>query len=88
MPDHKIEMPDTNNLVALGKYLVFNLECYSCHSADYKTNNLLEPEKSVGYMAGGNKPLNLEGKVVLTSNITPDNETGIRAWSEEKFLKR
>jgi mono/diheme cytochrome c family protein len=85
-PDHKIEMPDTNNTIAFGKYLAFNLECYSCHSADFKTNNYLEPEKSVGFFGGGNKPLNKEGKQMPTPNLSPDQETGIGSWSEDKFV--
>lgn len=84
-PDHKIEMPDTTNSVAFGKYLVFNLECFTCHSADFKTMNVLEPEKSAGYMGGGNKPLNKKGEIILTPNLTPDKETGIGYWSEQKF---
>lgn len=86
MPDHKIEMPDTNNAVAFGKYLVFNLECFGCHSADFKTMNVEEPEKSEGFMAGGNLVLNKEGKVIVTQNLTPDKETGIGEWSEAKFI--
>ncbi len=87
MPDNKIELPDTNNAVLFGKYLVYNLECFSCHSADYQTNNWLEPEKSKGYLGGGNKPLNRQGKVIVTQNLTPDMETGIGAWTEERFVK-
>ena len=87
MPAKRIEMPDTSNKVALGKYLAYNLECFSCHSADFKTNNYLEPELSVGYFAGGNKPLNKEGKVIVTPNLTPDQETGIGNWTEEKFVR-
>ena len=87
MPEQKIEMPDTSNAVLFGKYLVFNLECFTCHSADYTTDNWEEPEKSKGYMGGGNKPLNREGKVILTQNITPDKETGIGGWTEERFIK-
>jgi mono/diheme cytochrome c family protein len=85
-PEEKIAMPDTTNKVALGKYLAFNLECFSCHSADFKTNDFLNPEKSAGYFGGGNKPFNREGKIMLTSNLTPDKETGIGNWSEEKFI--
>ena len=87
MPEQKIEMPDTNNAVQFGKYLVFNLECFTCHSADYKTDNWEEPEKSKGYLGGGNKPLNREGRVILTQNITPDKETGIGGWTEDRFVK-
>jgi Cytochrome c len=86
MPEHKIEMPDTNNAVQFGKYLVFNFECFSCHSADYKTDNWEEPEHSKGFMGGGNKPLSREGKVILTQNLTPDNETGIGTWTEARFV--
>ncbi len=87
MPEKRIEMPDTNNKVALGKYLAHNLECFSCHSADYKTNNYLQPEKSEGYFGGGNKPLNTEGKVMITPNLTPDDETGLGKWTQDKFVK-
>lgn len=86
-PKSSISMPDTNNAIQLGRYLAHNLECFSCHSADFKTNDFMNPEKSVGYFGGGNKPLNREGEVMLTSNLTPDKETGIGTWSEEKFVK-
>lgn len=87
MRTEKIAMPDTSNQIELGKYLAHNLDCYSCHSADFKTNNFLEPEKSEGYFGGGNKPLNFEGQIVLTSNITPDPETGIGTMTEEQFIR-
>ncbi len=85
MPAQKIPMPDTTNPVEHGKYLVFSLDCYSCHSADFKTMNVLEPEKSPGYMGGGNKLLNMEGETILSANITPDKETGIGNWTLEQF---
>lgn len=87
MPSQKIMTPDSTNTVALGKYLAQNLDCYSCHSADFKTNNFLQPELSEGYFGGGNKPLDLEGRVMLTPNLTPDAKTGIGNWSKEKFIK-
>ena len=87
MPDHKIELPDTNNAVEFGKYLANNLDCFSCHSADFKTNDYLHPEKSVGYFGGGNQPLGVDGKPMVTPNITPDLETGIGHWTEEQFVK-
>lgn len=86
-PEKKIEMPDTNNPIALGKYLTFNLDCYTCHSADFKTLNSLVPEHSGGYLGGGNKPLDMEGNEMLTPNITPDKETGIGNWTEDKFVR-
>jgi mono/diheme cytochrome c family protein len=86
MPDHKIELPDTGNAVEFGKYLVYNLECFSCHSANFKTNDELNPEKSVGFLGGGNKPLDMQGKQMVTQNLTPDEETGIGGWTEERFI--
>lgn len=86
-PTESISMPDTNNVLEFGEYLAHNLECFSCHSADFKTNDFLNPKKSAGYFGGGNKPLNLEGKVVLTSNLTPDKETGIGNMTENQFIK-
>ncbi len=89
LPYHtkKIEMPDTTNSVELGEYLAINLECFSCHSADFKTNNFLNPEQSQGYFGGGNKPLNRNGQVVVTANLTPDQETGIGLWTKDKFVR-
>lgn len=87
MPSEPINMPDTTDQIALGKYLVHSLDCYPCHSADFKTINVLEPEKTPGYLGGGNQPLNRKGQVVVTSNLTPDEETGIGSWSEDKFVK-
>jgi mono/diheme cytochrome c family protein len=85
-PTSPIAMPDTTNALQLGEYLAHNLDCFSCHSADFKTNNFLEPKRSEGYFGGGNKPLDQEGRVMLTQNLTPDKETGIGNWSKQKFI--
>ncbi|MFA6261164.1 MAG: cytochrome c [Bacteroidia bacterium] len=86
LPTQEIKMPDTSDKVAFGRYLSTALfQCYPCHSADFKTMNELEPEKSVGYFGGGNPLLNKERKVIHSANITPD-ESGIGAYSEEEFL--
>lgn len=86
MPTEAIPLPNENDPVELGKYLAHNLDCFACHSADFKTNDLLNPELSEGYFAGGNKPLDLQGRVMLTSNLTPDKETGIGNWTKEDFI--
>ena len=86
-PEDPIAMPDENDTLALGKYLANNLECFSCHSSNFKTNDFMNPEKSVGYFGGGNETLSLDGDVMLTQNLTPDMETGIGSWSEEKFTR-
>lgn len=86
-PSTPVNMPDTTNTIELGKYLAMNLDCFSCHSADFKTNDFMEPEKSEGYFGGGNKPLNRAGQVMITPNLTPDQETGIGLWTKYKFVE-
>jgi len=85
-PDHPISAPAPTDRVAYGRYLVFGLECYGCHSADFKTMNIAQPEKSAGYLGGGNPLLDLRGETSPSANITPDMETGIGRWSEEEFV--
>lgn len=85
LPEKRIEMPDPTDKIALGKYLAHNLDCYSCHSADFKSNNFLDPPQSAGYFGGGNPTLNYEGEVVPTANLTP-HATGIGGWTEEQFI--
>ncbi|MFM7176175.1 MAG: c-type cytochrome [Bacteroidota bacterium] len=87
MPAAPIVMPDSSNKVAFGKYLAINLDCWTCHSGDFTKMDIMKPENSFHFFGGGNKPLNLEGQPVLTSNLTPHKETGIGLWSEEKFVK-
>lgn len=85
LPEARIEMPDTTDQIALGKYLAHNLDCYSCHSADFKSNDFLDPPQSAGYFGGGNPTLNLAGEVIPTANLTP-HPTGIGDWTEEQFI--
>ena len=83
-----IPEPDTTNMVAWGKYIaLYQLECYSCHSKDFSTNDFFTPEKSKGYFGGGNKMFTQEGKEIYTLNITPDKNTGIGNWTEDEFIK-
>lgn len=87
-PTQPIALADTTNAVEWGRYLATGLYgCYDCHSADFATNNALEPEKSVGFFGGGNPMLDMEGNVMPSANITPDPETGIGSWTEEQFVQ-
>ena len=87
-PTAPIAAPDAKDPVALGRYLADGLlDCYACHSADFKTNDYFEPPKSPGYYGGGNMLLDASGQPIYSSNITPDAETGIGSWTEAQFLR-
>ena len=87
-PEEPIPMPDTTKQVEWGKYLVYNLDCWSCHSPKFEDLNVAEPSKTVGYLSGGNQSIKTpDGKTILSLNITPDKETGIGNWTEEQFIK-
>jgi cytochrome c2/mono/diheme cytochrome c family protein len=87
-PEKEITRPDTTNKVEWGKYIaLYQIECFSCHSANFKTDNFLEPEKSEGFMGGGNELTMEDGKPIKTLNLTSDEETGIGKWTEEDFVK-
>ncbi len=81
-PEGAVAQPDTTNKVEWGRYMVYNMDCYQCHSADFATNDAMDPTKSKGYLGGGNRLDSL-----LSANITPDKQTGIGDWSEAAFVK-
>lgn len=86
-PTAPIPKPDTTNQLAWGKYLANGLyDCFSCHSADFKTMNVFEPEKSEGFYGGGNTLIDLDGKPIKSKNLTPDAATGIGSWTEDEFV--
>lgn len=89
LPSRPIMEPDTTDKVALGKYVADGMiGCFACHSADLKTLNDLEPEKTPGFYGGGTVMLDLDGKTgVTTANITMDKETGIGNWTEQQFVE-
>jgi mono/diheme cytochrome c family protein len=87
-PQQEITAPAPRDEVAYGRYLVDSkLLCFGCHSADFATNDDLHPEKSPGYLGGGNAMPDLGGKIVHTANLTPDGETGIGRWTEGEFRR-
>jgi mono/diheme cytochrome c family protein len=88
LPSEPIPLPDTQDRVAYGRYLVqARVQCFGCHSADFAKVDELVPEKSAGYLGGGNAMPDLTGRTVMTSNITPDEETGLGSWSEDDFVR-
>lgn len=85
-PKGPIATPAVNDQLAYGRYLVVNLGCFSCHSADFRRMNELEPEKSAGFLGGGNPLQDESGQIVLSANLTSD-ETGLAHWSEADFTR-
>src|SRR5262245_2041871 len=64
------------DLVARGEYLTRAADCEACHSAPG------------GKPYAGGLPFTLPMiGTIYSTNITPDQETGIGAWSDEEFLK-
>ena len=48
-PDKPIPPPDRNDKVAFGKYMATaKYDCYACHSADFKTMDIMVPENTPG----------------------------------------
>ncbi len=87
-PTAPVPEPDTNNMVEFGKYVsTAKFDCYQCHSEDFKTVNVLYPEKSPGFFAGGNRLFTKEGDLILSPNLTMDEETGIAHYDEESFVR-
>jgi mono/diheme cytochrome c family protein len=86
-PDKPIAPPPAGDKVAMGRYLTHQLGCFACHSADFKKLDELNPEKSLGYLGGGNKLLDMSGQTIVAPNITFDAETGIGKWTEEQFVR-
>ena len=89
MPYYKsVPEPDTTDAVKWGEYVaLYRVECYACHSADFTTDDFINPPKSKGFFGGGNKFTMPDGSVIASRNLTMDEETGIGKWSEEDFLK-
>ena len=82
-----VPRPDENNPVVYGRYLVAVIGCYHCHSSKVLGLNFSDPEKSKGYLQGGIKLKDPEGKRLFGPNLTPDKETGIGNFSEDDFKK-
>jgi hypothetical protein len=83
-----IPQPDTTDAVKWGKYVsLYRVECYTCHSHDFATDDFSTPEKSKGFFGGGNQFTMPDGSKRYSLNLTMDEETGIGSWSEADFIK-
>ena len=86
-PRRRIATPPLSDKVAYGRYVVTGLDCYGCHSASWETMNIADPERSAGYLGGGNILNGVDGRPIRSANLTADDETGIGTWSESDFLR-
>jgi cytochrome c2 len=88
MPAKPIAVPEVKDQIAYGRYVVEAMaDCFVCHSESFKTLDADDPDKSKGYLGGGNQLLDADGNTVRGLNITMDAETGIGKWSEADFVK-
>ena len=74
--------PATRLLAERGKYIVTIQGCTDCHT----------PQGDAGpdfdrYLAGGNMLGSKEGGTIITRNLTPDEETGLRIKSDEQVKR-
>lgn len=85
-PNEPILAPDTSDHIRYGRYLAAGVvDCFGCHSADFKKMDPLVPENTAGYFGGGNPLLGVDKQVVLSANLT-SHPTGIKQWTKEDFI--
>ncbi|MDB5255916.1 MAG: cytochrome c-related protein [Chitinophagaceae bacterium] len=75
--------PDTADRVKYGEYLFTASACKECHTKQDKGQPIEGME-----LAGGFEFKMPSGGLVRSSNITPDEETGIGNWTETGFVQR
>jgi mono/diheme cytochrome c family protein len=63
------------NIVARGEYLARAGNCFTCHTA---------PD---GKELAGGLPFKLPFGTIYSTNLTPDRDTGIGAWTDDDFVR-
>lgn len=80
VPPAKGEKPNVDDPVAYGEYVASLMHCEMCHTPMTPKG----PDMSKRYAGGFPFELPMMGEgVVYSSNITPDEETGIGTWTDE-----
>jgi len=77
-PEFK-KLPDSNDTISSGKY--YSPSCMFCHSPMEKGDFI----KGKLFSEGVEFP-NPKGGIIRSSNLTPDNETGIGNLTKEQFI--
>jgi mono/diheme cytochrome c family protein len=65
----------TPDQIETGRYLTLVGDCAACHT-----------QPGSGYQMAGGRPTPTPFGNVVASNITPDRETGIGAWTDDEFV--
>lgn len=81
-PENNMKAVLDDDQLSRGKYLVTIASCNECHTPAEKGTPIAGKE-----LAGGFE-FKLPSGTLRSANITPDEETGIGAWSEEAFVAR
>jgi mono/diheme cytochrome c family protein len=81
-PHHASPPPDTSDILAYGKYLANAATCIDCHTQHVKGKMV------PGMEFAGGAEFRLSDGTIRSSNITPDEATGIGAWTKEIFLAK
>jgi mono/diheme cytochrome c family protein len=85
-PTKTIVAPDTADHFQYGRYLAAGVvDCYACHSADFKKMDPLVPENTLGYFGGGNQLIGIDKQVIYSANLTAST-TGIGNWTKDQFI--
>ena len=81
-PAH-VKRPDPSDEVAYGGYMVNAAGCIECHTQVDKGQII--PDLAFG----GGREFNFpDGSTIRSSNISPDDQTGIGKWTKEMFVQR
>lgn len=74
--------PDKNNPVKYGEYVVKISGCFDCHTESVKGEYKMEKA------FGGGAEFQFPAGTVRSSNITPEEISGIGKWNKEQFVSR
>ena len=75
-------LPDPNDELAVGKYVITMAGCVECHTP-FERGKIVADKKF-----SGGREFALPSGTLHTANITPDKETGIGGWTKEAFVER
>lgn len=77
-----VAAPDRTDKLKYGEYLVGIASCVECHTP------LERGQPAASKRFGGGREFRVGTFLAVSANISPDPETGIGAWSEERFVSK